>query len=33
MSSKLAESSETLIQKVEYDAGQFNELKPMEGEH
>ena len=30
MSSKLAESSETLIQ---CDAGQFNELKPMEGEH
>ena len=33
MTSKLAVSSETLTQNVECDAGQFNELKPMEGEH
>ena len=33
MTSKLAESSETLIQNVDCDAGQFNELKPMKGEH
>ena len=33
MSFKLAESSESLIQNVKCDAGQFNELKPMEGEH
>ena len=33
MISELAVSSETLTQNVKCDAGQFNELKPMEGEH